>query len=103
MIISWSQKARESASEILIYIYLEFGSKASIKFLQSIERTTKVLEHNSFAGRIESLLIGSKYEYRSLVVNKINKLVYRIDNDTIVIVAYWDTRREPKKLTEELM
>ena len=102
MIISWSQKARESASEILVYIYLEFGSKASIIFLQNIERTTKVLENNPFAGRIESLLIGSKNEYRSLVVNKINKLVYHIVDDTIVIVAFWDTRREPKKLVEGL-
>lgn len=102
MMISWSQKARETASDILNYIFTEFGSKASYKFLQSIERTTKVLESNPYAGRIEALLIGSKKEYRSLPVNKINKLVYRIDNETIVIVALWDTRREPKKLSDGL-
>ena len=100
MIITWSQKARESASEISIYIFSEFGSKASNKFLQSIEKTINVLKCNPFAGRIEPLLCGSKNDYRSLVVNKINKLVYRIENDTIVIVALWDTRREPKKLAE---
>lgn len=102
MIISWSQKARESASEILIYIFTEFGSKATNKFFHSIDRTIKVLENNPFAGRIEPLLIGSKNEYRSLVVNKINKLVYHIVDDTIVIVAFWDTRREPKSLVERL-
>ncbi|MBQ3709387.1 MAG: type II toxin-antitoxin system RelE/ParE family toxin [Bacteroidales bacterium] len=102
MIISWSQKARETASNILNFIFTEFGSKASQKYLQNIERTTKVLESNPYAGRIEPLLIGSNNEYRSLLVNKINKLVYRIDHETIVIVALWDTRREPKKLTEGL-
>ena len=102
MNISWSQKARESASEISIYIFSELGSKASNKFPQSIEKTTNVLKCKPFAGRIEPLLCGSKNEYRSLVVNKINKLVYRIEHDTIVIVAVWDTRREPKKLAEEL-
>lgn len=83
MTISWSQKARDTASEILNYIFTEFGSKASHKYLQNIERTTKVLESNPYAGRIEPLLIGSQNEHRSLVVNKINKLVYRIDNDLV--------------------
>ena len=34
--------------------------------------------------------------YRSIIINGLNKLVYRIDDDIIHIVDFWDTRREPK-------
>lgn len=29
--------------------------------------------------------------------NGLNKLVYRIDDDTIRVVAFWDTRMEPEE------
>ena len=33
--------------------------------------------------------------YRSIVVNRLNKIVYWINDDVIEIVDFWDTRREP--------
>ena len=33
--------------------------------------------------------------YRSVIINGLNKMVYRIDGDIIYIVDFWDTRREP--------
>ena len=40
--------------------------------------------------------------YRSLVVGKLSKIVYRVDDDTIHIVDFWDCRREPKVLAREV-
>ena len=35
-------------------------------------------------------------------MNRLNKIIYRLKDDTIVIVDLWDTRREPGKLVDEV-
>jgi len=35
--------------------------------------------------------------YRSIIVRKLNKIVYYVKGDTLHIAAFWDTRREPKR------
>ena len=34
--------------------------------------------------------------YRSIIVRRLNKVVYYVKGDTLHIAAFWDTRREPK-------
>ena len=51
---------------------------------------------------VEPLLEGTPVLYRSIVVNRLNKLVYFIEEQTIEIVAVWDTRSEPKSQADEL-
>jgi len=36
------------------------------------------------------------------VLLSFNKLIFYVKNDTIRIVAFWDTRREPKALIKDL-
>lgn len=38
----------------------------------------------------------------SLVKNLSNRIIYRITDDVIEIVDFWDTRREPEEQAEEL-
>ena len=38
--------------------------------------------------------------YRSYVMNGLNKMVYRIEDDTIYIVDFWDVRQDPSTLAE---
>ncbi len=40
--------------------------------------------------------------YRSLIVKRLNKMVYRIDNDCIIIVDFWNLRRNPDKLRNQV-
>ena len=35
------------------------------------------------------------------IVNGLNKMVYRIDDDVINIVAFWDTRMEPNEQRDQ--
>jgi len=44
---------------------------------------------------IDPLYADRAHTYRSIVINGLNKMVYRIDGDIIYIVDFWDTRREP--------
>ena len=49
-------------------------------------------------GAVEPLLAARKVAYRNLVIHRHYKLIYSIDNDTVRIVALWDTRRNPDSL-----
>ena len=53
-------------------------------------------------GTIDSLLAYRKQQYRSIIVRRLNKIVYYIKDDTIRIAAFWDTRREPKKQAKQV-
>jgi len=40
--------------------------------------------------------------YRSYVMNRINKIIYRVDGDTIFIADFWDVRRAPESLVSQV-
>ena len=64
-------------------------------FLQEVLKTAKLLETSPYIGQIEPLLIDFSETYRSIVVNYLNKIIYRVEESRILIVALWDVRREP--------
>ena len=53
-------------------------------------------------GKIDPLFAHRKQLYRSVIVRRLNKIVYYIKDDTIRIAAMWDTRREPKAQAREV-
>lgn len=48
--------------------------------------------------------VGRRFEYRSLVIHEHYKLIYYINdnNGVIYITDLFDTRREPKRLAENI-
>ena len=74
-----------------------FGKQAAEKTHARIMQALHLLAANPRLGKEEPLLAGRKREYRSLVVHKLFKLVYYMDEkkQTLYIAALWDTRREP--------
>lgn len=84
------------------YIHREFGHRSAENFVQKVKETRTLLATNPHLGPIEPLLADKTTTYRSVVVNKVNKMVYRIVDDRIEIVDFWDVRREPKSLTNQI-
>ncbi|MBR0169483.1 MAG: type II toxin-antitoxin system RelE/ParE family toxin [Bacteroidales bacterium] len=83
------------------YIRREFGKKSKESFLQKVRETRRLLADNPYLGPIEPLLADLPQTYRSVVVAKVNKIVYRIVDDRIEIADLWDCRREPNKQREQ--
>ena len=102
MKVIWSIQAKETLQQISIYIRREYGKRSKEKFINEILHVASLLENNPYLGQVESLLDEAEVEYRSIVVNHINKLVYYIHENAIEIVVLWDTRREPESLINEL-
>ena len=46
-------------------------------------------------GKIDPLFAHRKQTYRSIIVRRLNKVVYYVKDDTLHVAAFWDTRREP--------
>ena len=82
--------------EVAAYIRKEFGIKRVKRFRQEIDDVVMTLMRSPNIGSIDPLYANRPLTYRSVIVNGLNKIVYRIDGDIIYIVDFWDTRREPK-------
>ena len=94
--------AKQQIRETTIYIYKDFGKKSKDNFISKLKQTRLLLETNPCLGSIEPLLSGLPSEYRSIVVGHLNKTVYRILDNCIEICDFWDVRRDPNSLTDNL-
>ena len=99
---NWDPKAKDSLRQIARYINAKFGKKARVDFMQKVKDTELLLRRSPNVGQIDSLFDGRTIAYRSVVINGLNKMVYRVDGDIIYIVAFWDTRKEPKEQANQI-
>ena len=94
--------AKQQIRQIAKYIRKEFGKNRRDEFMQELRQTRRLIESNPTIGPVEPLFTERVVMYRSCVMNRLNKIVYRIDGDTIYIVALWDVRRNPGNLASEV-
>ena len=95
MRIIWSDDAIKSVDNTADYIEDNFGVDRSIEFYDEVLEQADSLVQFPKKGPIDEDLKGGKYEYRSLGIGKLSRLIYRIDGETIRILYLWNTRRNP--------
>lgn len=93
--------ARQQVRKTARYINRKFGKTSKDNFLLKVKQTKLFLETNPCLGPIEPLMADRATAYRSVVVSDLNKMVYRVLDNYIEIVDFWDTCREPKKQAEQ--
>jgi len=101
MKVIWQEPAKRGRRQIATYIRQEFGAKRAKKFRQEVADTIDMLKRSPGIGQIDPLFASRAATYRSVIVNGLNKIVYRIDDDVIYIVAFWDTRMEPNEQRDQ--
>lgn len=97
MKLLWQTNADRQRDMVAEYIRDEFGARRRKQFLKEVRQMTQELRRSPYIGQIDPLFEGFAATYRSVIINGLNKLVYRIDDDTIRVVAFWDTRMEPEE------
>ena len=96
MRVIWDSKALNGRDQIADYIRERFGAKHKNLFLQHVRQTTKMIMRHPEIGPIDPLFADRATTYRSVIIDGLSKMVYRVDDDdTIHIVAFWDCRRDP--------
>ena len=104
MQVTWNKKALNQLDAVMGYGRREFGERTVQRLYTRIMNYEPLLAANPRIGIAEPLLAGRKRAYRSIVVHKLFKLVYYIDEakQVIRITALWDTRREPHTQADNL-
>ena len=96
MRVKWTEHALMHRNQVADYIRLRFGAKRKVLFLQEVRQVTQLLKRNPNMGAIDPLFAIRPIAYRSVIINGLSKMVYQVDGNLIIIVAFWDTRSEPK-------
>lgn len=91
MTIHWHKRAAAQLHQVEGYVLRDFGERIRQEFMDDMEQAVLALADMPTMG-----IAHRKQEYRSIIVRRMNKVVYYVKGDTLHIVAFWDTRREPK-------
>lgn len=102
MRVRWNDLAKKQLRQVICYVRQNYGKTSKDQFLIKLRGINQLLSNNPYLGKTEFLLVSHFKDYRSLLVTPINKIIYHINNDHIEVVAFWDTRREPKSLINDL-
>ena len=102
MRIIWQSNAKKGRAQVASYVYRRFGLRSLKKFKQEVDETVKMIELHPNIGPVDPLFADRPVTYRSVVINGLSKMVYRVAGETIHIVAFWDTRREPKTQAQQV-
>jgi len=93
--IFWSPDARNDFVNILEYLNKHWGKQGVLNFINRTEQVLQLISDNPL------LFISSEKKpsvHRCVVVKQIS-LFYRINNNKIELLRFWDNRMDPEKLT----
>ena len=95
--------AERQITETSEYIERVWGRVAKTQFRKRLRHIINLLHRNPNLGTKEPLLAQYTILYRSIVATSQNKIIYVVSGERIDIVAFWDVRREPTTLVDEVM
>lgn len=91
MEIYWTDTAKETYLYILDFLSDKWGEKITTKFINQTEKSISLIAQ--FPTLYEC--IGGFSEVRKVVLHKNCSFLYRIANEKIELLVFWDTRQEP--------
>jgi plasmid stabilization system protein ParE len=99
MKIIWLDTAREQLDEIYDFIAKQSVKAAAGIYNDIIDEADRLSDFPEMAA-FEPLLNGEVFSYRSLIVRRTFKVIYRINSNAkeVIIVSVWDCRQNPEML-----
>lgn len=100
MKIIWTDFAIENLKNIFDYYSLKTSKKTAHKIRNQILDSTKQLANNPSSGQLEYNLQSLKQNHRYLVSGNY-KIIYRLNENQIIVNDIFDTRQNPVKMNNE--
>lgn len=96
----WKKSATAELTKAVKYCAKTFGKRIAKEFVDSVDHQVLLLATNPLMGVRVPELDTPRRQYRTLLVHKLFKLVYYVDEKkpALYIVSLWDVRREPSTL-----
>lgn len=95
--VIWTKRAFNQLERAINYIKEDRGVSYARIVLDKVIKSTALLAENPRMGPIEQLLKHKKSEYRYLLAFAY-KIIYRVENDRVVISRIFHSARNPEKL-----
>lgn len=102
MKVIWMPFAQNEIRKTARYINKEFGKDSRDQFVNEVRNVSRLLGDNPNLDKPEPLLSDYEKEYRSYVMNHLNKIIYWIAGNHIEVVDLWDVRRDPTALKNQI-
>ena len=102
MKVIWIPFAQNEVRKTARYINKEFGKESRDQFINEVRNVSRLLGENPNLGKPEPLLAEYTKMYRSYVMNHLNKIIYWIAENQIEVVDFWDVRRDPMTLRNQI-
>ena len=102
MKVIWIPFAQNEVRKTARYINKEFGKESRDQFINEVRSVSRLLGENPNLGKLEPLLADYAKMYRSYVMNHLNKIIYWIAENRIEVVDFWDVRRDPMTLKNQI-
>ena len=93
LIIKWNKRANTSFDKTVDYLENEWGIESAIKFVQKVNRVLIFMRSYPEIGKQEN----PKTDLFSIVIVKQITLFYRLKSDAIILLNFFDTRKNPVK------
>ncbi len=93
-----SKRAKNKLEKLLEYLESEWSERIKNDFIKKLDHSIQIIKSNPESFPKTTIIKG----LHKCVVTKQNTIYYRIKNSNIEIVTIFDTRQNPKKLTEKL-
>ena len=97
MELKFTPEAADSLESIYEYLVSK-NARAAIEIHNEIIDEIERLALYPQLAPIEPTLAGGVFEYRTLLVRRTYKVIYRIDKQKIYVVDVWDCRQNPALL-----
>lgn len=91
--IKWSKKADRSFDAIIDYLEGEFGEMTTSKFVRKVHEFLGLLSEFPELGTEEY----QELNIRGIVIVKQITLFYKVRNQKIILLNFYDNRQRPKK------
>lgn len=90
--INWTDEARLTYENILVYLQEEWSPKEIQEFIDRTEKLLLVISQQPYAFK------ASNYkQIRQAVMGKHNSLFYLVASQQIYLITFWDNRLNPAK------
>ncbi len=92
--IIWSDEAEVDYIETLNYwIENNQSDKYALKLMEEVEKKEDLISENPFTGTPSEI-----ENVKSVLIDRNFSIYYKINDDTIEILSFWDNRRNPENL-----
>jgi len=91
--IVWNRRASDNFNSVIKYLQKEWGDKVTRNFVIRTYEIIELLAANPEMGSIEH----AEKQIRGIVITKHNTLFYRVEEEKLILLNFFDNRRHPQK------